>query len=91
MEQAELLSSNFLARQKRDARDQITSCKVNNSEARQCYSSADTVVDYAVEWAIVQTQEWNTLYILSRERQPAAATLDVSMIHSAVPAARLTR
>lgn len=27
-------------------------------------------IDYAVDWAIVQTQEWNTLYILSRERQP---------------------
>lgn len=34
--------------------------------------------DYAIDWAIVQTQEWNTLYILSRERQPSADSIDVS-------------
>lgn len=33
--------------------------------------------DYAVDWAIVQTQNWSTLYILSRERQPAPASIDV--------------
>jgi apolipoprotein D and lipocalin family protein len=37
------------------------------------------VVDYAVDWAIVQTQEWKTLYILSREREPASAAIDVSI------------
>jgi apolipoprotein D and lipocalin family protein len=37
-------------------------------------------IDYAIDWAIVQTQMWNTLYILSRERQPAAATIDVSIV-----------
>lgn len=37
-----------------------------------------TFPDYAVDWAIVQTQKWNTLYILSRERQPAPASIDVS-------------
>lgn len=37
-----------------------------------------TVVDYAIDWAIVQTQNWTTLYILSRERQPAPASIDVS-------------
>ena len=35
--------------------------------------------DYAVDWAIVQTQNWSTLYILSRERQPAPASIDVSV------------
>ncbi|RAQ99108.1 Calycin-like protein [Stemphylium lycopersici] len=34
------------------------------------------VQDYAVDWAIVQTQEWNTLYILSRVRQPSEASID---------------
>ena len=34
--------------------------------------------DYAIDWAIVQTQNWSTLYILSRERQPAPASIDVS-------------
>ncbi|KAH7082619.1 Calycin-like protein [Paraphoma chrysanthemicola] len=34
------------------------------------------VQDYAVDWAIVQTQNWSTLYILSRERQPAPASID---------------
>lgn len=34
--------------------------------------------DYAIDWAIVQTQNWSTLYILSRERQPASASIDVS-------------
>jgi hypothetical protein len=36
--------------------------------------------DYAVDWAIVQTQNWSTLYILSRERQPVPATIDVSRL-----------
>ncbi|CAO2650092.1 Nn.00g013840.m01.CDS01 [Neocucurbitaria sp. VM-36] len=31
---------------------------------------------YAVDWAIVQTQNWSTLYILSRERQPAPARIN---------------
>lgn len=35
--------------------------------------------DYAIDWAIVQTQNWSTLYILSRERQPAPASVDVSL------------
>jgi hypothetical protein len=35
--------------------------------------------DYAVDWAIVQTQKWSTLYVLSRERQPPAVTIDVSV------------
>lgn len=35
------------------------------------------VADYAVDWAIVQTQNWSTLYILSRERQPSPARIDV--------------
>jgi apolipoprotein D and lipocalin family protein len=43
------------------------------------YSTADIVADYAINWAIVQTQKWNTLYILSREREPATATVDVSI------------
>lgn len=34
------------------------------------------IVDYAVDWAIVQTQNWSTLYILSRERQPAPVKID---------------
>ena len=39
--------------------------------------SANTVLDYAVDWAVVQTQSWNTLYILSRVRQPPASSIDV--------------
>jgi hypothetical protein len=61
------------------ARVRTTSCKVNYWEDEEIISSADIVVDYAVDWAIVQTQKWNTLYILSREREPAAATIDVSV------------
>jgi hypothetical protein len=41
---------------------------------------ADIVTDYAIDWAIVQTQNWSTLYILSRVRQPAPASIDVSLI-----------
>jgi hypothetical protein len=37
------------------------------------------VLDYAIDWAIVQTQKWNTLYILSRERQPPAASINASV------------
>jgi lipocalin len=33
------------------------------------------LIDYAVDWAIVQTQEWNTLYILSRVRQPSEESI----------------
>ncbi|KAL6705074.1 hypothetical protein ACN47E_007333 [Coniothyrium glycines] len=44
--------------------------------SQECPGPNYIVQDYAVDWAIVQTQEWNTLYILSRERRPAAATID---------------
>jgi apolipoprotein D and lipocalin family protein len=42
------------------------------------YFDSDSIIDYAIDWAIVQTQNWSTLYILSRERQPAPASIDVS-------------
>ncbi|KAH9878097.1 hypothetical protein J1614_003314 [Plenodomus biglobosus] len=42
----------------------------------ECPGPNYIVQDYAVEWAIVQTQNWSTLYILSRERQPAPAIID---------------
>ncbi|KAH7412323.1 Calycin-like protein [Phaeosphaeria sp. MPI-PUGE-AT-0046c] len=42
----------------------------------ECPGPNYIVQDYAVDWAIVQTQEWSTLYILSRERNPPSATID---------------
>ncbi|KAH8723465.1 Calycin-like protein [Phaeosphaeriaceae sp. PMI808] len=42
----------------------------------ECPGPNYIVQDYAVDWAIVQTQNWNTLYILSRQRQPSPASLD---------------
>ncbi|KAF1358457.1 Calycin-like protein [Lizonia empirigonia] len=42
----------------------------------ECPGPNYIVQDYAVDWAIVQTQNWSTLYILSRERQPAPASID---------------
>ncbi|KAI8931011.1 hypothetical protein NX059_012022 [Plenodomus lindquistii] len=42
----------------------------------ECPGPNYIVQDYAVDWAIVQTQNWSTLYILSRERQPAPTTID---------------
>ncbi|KAF3007606.1 hypothetical protein E8E13_007889 [Curvularia kusanoi] len=42
----------------------------------ECPGPNYIVQDYAIDWAIVQTQKWNTLYILSRERQPAPASID---------------
>ncbi|KAI4702479.1 hypothetical protein J4E81_002843 [Alternaria sp. BMP 2799] len=42
----------------------------------ECPGPNYIVQDYAVDWAIVQTQKWNTLYILSRVRQPAAESID---------------
>jgi hypothetical protein len=74
-----LLLSASRTRLELPARVRTTLCKVNHWEDKEFISSADTVVDYAVDWAIVQTQKWNTLYILSREREPAAATVDVSV------------
>ncbi|KAF1939466.1 Calycin-like protein [Clathrospora elynae] len=44
--------------------------------AAECPGPNYIVQDYAVDWAIVQTQKWGTLYILSRERQPASASID---------------
>ncbi|KAG9198497.1 hypothetical protein G6514_009861 [Epicoccum nigrum] len=44
----------------------------------ECPGPNYIVQDYAIDWAIVQTQKWNTLYILSRERQPASASIDAS-------------
>lgn len=44
--------------------------------AAECPGPNYIVQDYAIDWAIVQTQEWGTLYILSRERQPPAASID---------------
>jgi hypothetical protein len=35
-------------------------------------------IEYCGDHAIVQTQNWTTLYVLSREREPAAALVDVS-------------
>ncbi|KAF2846191.1 Calycin-like protein [Plenodomus tracheiphilus IPT5] len=46
------------------------------SSGNECPGPNYIVQDYAVEWAIVQTQNWSTLYILSRERQPAPAIID---------------
>jgi apolipoprotein D and lipocalin family protein len=46
-------------------------------ESKICLDS-DRIIDYAIDWAIVQTQNWSTLYILSRERQPAPASIEVS-------------
>ncbi|CBY01403.1 hypothetical protein LEMA_P001900.1 [Plenodomus lingam JN3] len=46
------------------------------SSMSECPGPNYIVQDYAVEWAIVQTQNWNTLYILCRERQPAPASID---------------
>ncbi|CAN9148445.1 unnamed protein product [Alternaria alternata] len=46
------------------------------SSAPGCPGPNYIVQDYAVDWAIVQTQNWSTLYILSRERQPAPASID---------------
>jgi hypothetical protein len=45
----------------------------------ECPGPNYIVQDYAVDWAIVQTQNWSTLYILSRERLPKPATLEVSL------------
>ncbi|KAF2133880.1 Calycin-like protein [Dothidotthia symphoricarpi CBS 119687] len=42
----------------------------------ECPGPNYIVQDYAVDWAIVQTQNWNTLYILSRKRQPASAKIN---------------
>lgn len=58
-------------------RDRITLCKVMDVRYG-LLQGADDIVDYAIDWAIVQTQKWNTLYILSRERQPASASIDAS-------------
>jgi apolipoprotein D and lipocalin family protein len=44
----------------------------------ECPGPNYIVQDYAVDWAIVQTQKWNTLYVLSRERTPSAASIEVS-------------
>jgi hypothetical protein len=44
----------------------------------ECPGPNYIVQDYAVDWAIVQTQKWNTLYVLSRERTPPAASIEVS-------------
>ncbi|KAF2832493.1 Calycin-like protein [Ophiobolus disseminans] len=44
--------------------------------AAECPGPNYIVQDYAVDWAIVQTQNWSTLYILSRDRQPAPAKID---------------
>ncbi|KAF1917637.1 Calycin-like protein [Ampelomyces quisqualis] len=44
--------------------------------AAECPGPNYIVQDYAIDWALVQTQEWSTLYILSRERQPPAASVD---------------
>ncbi|EOA88007.1 uncharacterized protein SETTUDRAFT_130426 [Exserohilum turcica Et28A] len=41
------------------------------SQDGDCRGPNYIVQDYAVDWAIVQTQKWNTLYILSRVRQPS--------------------
>ena len=46
----------------------------------ECPGPNYIVQDYAVDWAIVQTQNWSTLYILSRERQPAPTSIDVSRL-----------
>lgn len=60
------------------ALDQTTLCKVKTTGAADLVSVLIIFLDYAVDWAIVQTQEWSTLYILSRERQPSAESIDVS-------------
>ncbi|KZM18885.1 uncharacterized protein EKO05_0010397 [Ascochyta rabiei] len=46
------------------------------SRDAKCPGPNYIVQDYAADWAIVQTQGWGTLYILSRERQPPPATID---------------
>jgi hypothetical protein len=71
--------SNSLANRRQDAPDQTTSCKVCR-EAERGRAGTDHSLDYAVDWAIVQTQNWSTSYILSRERQHAPATVDVSSL-----------
>lgn len=43
------------------------------------YRKLTMQLDYAVDWAIVQTHNWSTSFILSRERQPAPASIDVSL------------
>ncbi|EAT86760.1 hypothetical protein HBH56_152810 [Parastagonospora nodorum] len=42
----------------------------------ECPGPNYIVQDYAIDWAIVQTHRWKTLYILSRERNPPAAKID---------------
>ncbi|EMD70092.1 hypothetical protein GGP41_000236 [Bipolaris sorokiniana] len=44
-------------------------------QGSKCPGPNYIVQDYAVDWAIVQTQEWNTLYILSRVREPAEESI----------------
>ncbi|EMD86373.1 hypothetical protein COCC4DRAFT_193659 [Bipolaris maydis ATCC 48331] len=44
-------------------------------QASACPGPNYIVQDYAVDWAIVQTQEWNTLYVLSRVREPAEESI----------------
>jgi apolipoprotein D and lipocalin family protein len=55
----------------------------------ECPGPNYIVQDYAVDWAIVQTQNWSTLYILSREKQPAPASIDVSRLLDRVDDERL--
>lgn len=71
------LLSASLERLALSARDQITLCKVWDLRHGLPYG-VDDISDYAIDWAIVQTQKWNTLYILSRERQPASDSIDAS-------------
>ncbi|KAK5166868.1 uncharacterized protein LTR77_007597 [Saxophila tyrrhenica] len=45
------------------------------AEEDDCPGPNYIVQDYAIDWAIVQTQRWNTLYILSRVREPSAESI----------------
>lgn len=44
--------------------------------APECKGPNYIVQEYKTEYAIVQTQNWNTLYILSRERNPEKTKID---------------
>lgn len=35
-------------------------------------------IEFCTDYALVQTQNWTTLYVLSREREPESVLVDVS-------------